>query len=114
MASQAIRLPNQEYCVQNFDPDKVTNRVLHETFEQYGAVLSAKVAVDSAGRSKGYGFIQYENPESADKAIEGLNNSFLHGQALFVGPFVPAKVKAQSFQLIVEELQETFVKHGHT
>lgn len=77
---------------QNFDPDKVTNKVLHETFEQYGTVLSAKVAVDSAGRSKGYGFIQYEDPESASKAIEGLNNAQLHGQALFVGPFVPAKV----------------------
>ena len=77
---------------QNFDPDKVTNKVLHETFEQYGVVLSAKVAVDSAGRSKGYGFIQYEDPDSAAKAIEGLNNAELHGQALFVGPFVPAKV----------------------
>lgn len=78
--------------MQNFDPDKVTNKVLHETFERYGVVLSAKVAVDSAGRSKGYGFIQYEDPDSASKAIEGLNNAELYGQALFVGPFVPAKV----------------------
>lgn len=78
--------------MQNFNPETVTNKVLHETFERYGVVLSAKVAVDGAGRSKGYGFIQYEDPESAAKAIEGLNNSELHGQPLFVGPFVPAKV----------------------
>lgn len=80
--------------VKNFDPDRVTNKVLHETFEQYGVVLSAKVATDAAGRSKGYGFIQFEDPENATRAIKGLNNTQLCGQPLFVGPFVPAKDRA--------------------
>jgi len=82
--------------MQNFDPERVTNKVLHETFERYGVVLSAKVATDAGGRSKGYGFIQFEDPQNAARAIEGLNNTQLCGQTLFVGPFVPAKARFRS------------------
>lgn len=55
-------------------------------------MLSAKVATDASGRSKGNGFVQFYEPEAAEKAIEGLHMTQLCGQRLFVGPFIPAKV----------------------
>ena len=74
----------------------MSNKILHDTFERFGRVLSAKVATDALGKSKGYGFVQYEDPESATRAIEELNLTDLCGQQLFVGPFIPAKVHEPS------------------
>ncbi|ESQ53729.1 hypothetical protein EUTSA_v10024683mg [Eutrema salsugineum] len=47
-----------------------------------------KVAVDSSGQSKGYGFVQYADEDSAQKAIEKLNGMLLNDKQVYVGPFL--------------------------
>lgn len=54
---------------------KVTEEQLRPLFEAYGVVISAKVIVDQyTGKSKGFGFVEMESEEAADKAIRELND----------------------------------------
>lgn len=66
----------------------IDHKALHDTFSVFGNILSCKVATDSSGQSKGYGFVQYDNDEAAQKAIEKLNGMLLNDKQVFVGPFL--------------------------
>lgn len=51
-----------------------TSESLRELFEEYGEVSSANVIIDrETGRSKRFGFVEMENDNEANTAIEGLN-----------------------------------------
>jgi RNA recognition motif-containing protein len=54
----------------------VTDDILLDLFSQYGQVKSAQVISDrETGRSRGFGFVEMENDEEAQKAIEALNGT---------------------------------------
>jgi polyadenylate-binding protein len=63
----------------------IDSKNLYEIFSSFGAILSCKVATDSGGQSKGYGFVQYETEESAEAAINGLNGMLANNRKMFVG-----------------------------
>ncbi|XP_074313165.1 polyadenylate-binding protein 2-like [Silene latifolia] len=73
--------------IKNLDK-AIDNKGLYDTFASFGTILSCKVATDFSGQSKGYGFVQYEGEESAQKAIEKLNGMLLNDKQVYVGPFV--------------------------
>ncbi len=53
---------------------KAEDNDLRELFEEFGEVSSAKVITDrDTGRSRGFGFVEMNNDEEGQKAIEGLN-----------------------------------------
>lgn len=61
-------------------------------FEQVGKVVEAKIITDRAtGRSKGFGFVTFETPEEAQKAIDELNGKELDGRNLTVNEARPQK-----------------------
>ncbi|OXB54962.1 hypothetical protein ASZ78_006126 [Callipepla squamata] len=53
--------------IKNFGDDMDDNR-LREIFSKFGKTLSVKVMMDSTGRSKGFGFVNFEKHEEAQKA----------------------------------------------
>ncbi|MEM8608099.1 MAG: RNA-binding protein [Myxococcota bacterium] len=58
---------------------------LQQAFEACGAVQEAKVINDrDTGRSRGFGFVTYQDEESARRAIEELNGSSLDGRTIRV------------------------------
>lgn len=58
---------------------------LGDLFAEYGTISSAKVVTDrDTGRSKGYGFVEMEDEEAGNKAIEELNGAELDGRTLSV------------------------------
>ncbi|KAF8648369.1 hypothetical protein HU200_064955 [Digitaria exilis] len=64
----------------------IDSRSLYDMFSPFGTILSCKVATDPyTGESKGYGFVQCENEESAQDAINGLNGMLADGSKIFVG-----------------------------
>lgn len=66
-------------------PWAINDQTLKETFEAHGNVVSAKVVTDRAtGRSRGFGFVEMENAEDAQKAIKALNDSELGGRNIVV------------------------------
>ncbi|CAN8270804.1 unnamed protein product [Cochlearia groenlandica] len=73
--------------IKNLDKS-IDHKALHDTFSTFGNIVSCKVAVDSSGQSKGYGFVQYETEESAQRAMAQLNGMLLNDKQVYVGPFL--------------------------
>ncbi|KAK8916135.1 Polyadenylate-binding protein 2 [Platanthera zijinensis] len=73
--------------IKNLDK-AIEHKALQETFSVFGSILSCKVATDASGQSKGYGFVQFEQEEAAQNAIEKLNGMCLNDKPVYVGPFL--------------------------
>lgn len=59
-------------------------------FEQCGTVASAKVITDrETGRSRGFGFVEFEDDNEGQAAIDKLNNSELDGRTVTVNEARP-------------------------
>ena len=55
-------------------PNHFTNLDMYHLFCPYGNLLSVRIMVErETGRSRGFGFVSYDNPESAAMAIKELN-----------------------------------------
>ena len=71
-------------------PFSIDEADLRESFEVYGAVSSVKIITDKfTGRSKGFGFIEMENDEEAEKAITELNGATVDGRTIVVNKSEP-------------------------
>ena len=58
---------------------------LEQLFAEFGPVKSANLIEDrDTGRSKGFAFVEMENADDGEKAIEGLNGKELDGRNLTV------------------------------
>ncbi|CAL9104438.1 unnamed protein product, partial [Musa textilis] len=112
--------------IKNLDKS-IDNKALYDTFSAFGNILSCKVATDASGASKGYGFVQFEQEEAAQNAIEKLNGMLLNDKKVFVGPFVRKQerenaagntkfnnvfVKNLSESMTEDTLQEVFGEFG--
>lgn len=62
-----------------------TDDGLKAHFEQIGPVVSARVITDrETGRSKGFGFVEFENDDDNQKAVDQLNGKELDGRTINV------------------------------
>ena len=62
-----------------------TDASLGAAFAPFGKVVSAKVVTDrETGRSRGFGFVEYETEAECDKALAGMNEKELEGRRLRV------------------------------
>ncbi|MFA5155178.1 MAG: RNA-binding protein [Patescibacteria group bacterium] len=69
---------------------KTTEQVLADAFAKAGKVLSAVIIMDRlTHRSKGFGFVEMENDDEAQKAIEMYNNQELDGRTVVVNEARP-------------------------
>ncbi|KAM7262788.1 hypothetical protein ACFE04_000471 [Oxalis oulophora] len=97
--------------IKNLDK-AIDHKALHDTFSTFGNILSCKISTDSSGQSKGYGFVQYDNEDSAKTAIEKLNGMLMNDKQVFVGPFLrkqerdSASDKAKFNNIYVKNLAE--------
>lgn len=81
MVKQSI-VPKRLYVGQL--PFDVAWQDLKDHFKVIGPVLRADVALDGSGRSRGFGFVEYENAEDATRAISQLNDSLFGGRRIYV------------------------------
>jgi RNA recognition motif-containing protein len=62
-----------------------SDQALHAAFAPIGTLVSASVVMDRAtGQSRGFGFVEYETPADADRAMQSLDGSMLDGRAIRV------------------------------
>ncbi|PKL30908.1 RNA-binding protein [Candidatus Saccharibacteria bacterium HGW-Saccharibacteria-1] len=63
-----------------------TDETLAAHFAQIGPVSSARVITDrDSGRSKGFGFVEFENEADNQKAVDQLDGKDLDGRTISVG-----------------------------
>lgn len=71
-------------------PYSTTDEELETLFTEVGTVASAKVIFDrETGRSRGFGFVEFENDADAKAAVEQFNGKDLNGRALVVNEAKP-------------------------
>ncbi len=62
-----------------------TDDVLRSAFEPFGHVVEAKVIVErETGRSRGFGFVTFEEDSSAAEAMNTMNGQTLEGRTIRV------------------------------
>ncbi|XP_054157857.1 polyadenylate-binding protein 4-like isoform X2 [Oppia nitens] len=72
--------------IKNLSEEFDSDEKLRTLFEPFGDICSAKVVTDhDSGKSKGFGFVSFEEPEMAEKACEALNGKEFGGKPMFVG-----------------------------
>ena len=61
----------------------VADEELEAAFSEFGEIVSATVVRDRiSGRSRGFGFVEFADEESADKAKADLNGKEIKGRAI--------------------------------
>eukprot|EP00271_Cylindrocystis_brebissonii_P011619 TRINITY_DN29496_c0_g1_i1.p1 TRINITY_DN29496_c0_g1~~TRINITY_DN29496_c0_g1_i1.p1 ORF type:complete len:779 (+),score=217.99 TRINITY_DN29496_c0_g1_i1:291-2627(+) len=111
--------------IKNLD-ETIDHKALHDTFQQFGNILSCKVAMLD-GQSRGFGFVHFETEEAANLAIEKVNGMLMEGKKVFVGKFLKKSerdpdqtqhrftnifVKNLDLEVTEETLQEKFGEVG--
>lgn len=62
-----------------------TNDTLKQAFGGFGSVDGAEVVLDrETGRSRGFGFVTFQNATEGSAAIEGMNGKSLDGRSIRV------------------------------
>lgn len=80
-------------------PYSLTEEQLKDVFAPYGTVVSVRIVTDKfTGKSKGFGFVEMETQESAQKAIEALHGSEVGGRTLVVNVAHPEQKRTGGFQ----------------
>ena len=92
-------------------PFSVTLDYLKELFSSYGQIEDAIVMADKfTGRSRGFGFVTFENDADAEKAIAEMNNKDVEGRELKVNEARPLeerpKEEPKTEEKPVEEAKE--------
>jgi RNA recognition motif-containing protein len=71
-------------------PFATTDDELRDLFASHGTVASANVVRDrESGRSKGFGFVEFENDDEGKAAEKALNGSELGGRTISVAEARP-------------------------
>ncbi|KAJ4487891.1 polyadenylate binding protein [Lentinula aciculospora] len=96
--------------IKNLD-EKIDNKALHDTFADFGNVLSCKVAVDEHGRSKGYGFVHYETAEAAEGAIKAVNGMLLNDKKVYVGHHISRKERQSKLDEMKAQFTNLYIKN---
>ncbi|URE38514.1 Polyadenylate-binding protein [Musa troglodytarum] len=94
--------------VKNLDKP-ICNGQLFDIFSAFGRIVSCTIAKDASGQSKGYGFVQFEQEEAAQNAINEMNGMLLNNKPVFVGPFIRKKERQNS--LDKTKFSNVFVKN---
>ncbi|XP_069744288.1 embryonic polyadenylate-binding protein-like isoform X2 [Narcine bancroftii] len=80
--SKALEYTN--LYIKNFGEDMSSSR-LREIFSVFGKTLSVRVMTDQHGRSRGFGFVNFEKHEDARKAVAKMNGKEVNSRIVYVG-----------------------------
>jgi len=84
--------------------ESTTKEDLVKNFGEYGNITSAVVMIGMDGKSRCFGFINFENPDAAARAVQELNGKKINDKEWYVG-------RAQKKSEREMELKEKFEKN---
>ncbi|TRY72641.1 hypothetical protein TCAL_09964 [Tigriopus californicus] len=65
--------------------EEMTETDMTEMFKKYGDISSLKIVKGEEGMNKGFGFVSFEDPECAERAVEDLNGKEINGRPMYLG-----------------------------
>ena len=65
--------------------EEIDESKLTAMFEKHGKITSLKIMKGEDGKSKGFGFVSFEDPEEAEAACDELNQKEIDGKTIYVG-----------------------------
>ena len=74
-SSNDPKMLDSRVFIGNLPSDKITRLDVEKLFTEFGTVLGVSL-------HKSYGFVQYDNVESARKAVESMHGNLLQGSTL--------------------------------
>jgi polyadenylate-binding protein len=87
--------PKANIFIKNLDKE-VSTRQIDELCQQFGTLMCCCVRTDDNGQSLGYAYVQYQDEESAKRAVEALNGIKKWGNELQSEIFVPSKQRTMT------------------
>ena len=106
--SEAYASANKRFTniyVKNFG-DLLDDDSMRQLFEKYGEITSCVVAKDVEGKPKGFGFINYKEPEYAECACREMNDTEYNGKRIFVGRFQKKVERSSNLKKMYEEKKQ--------
>jgi polyadenylate-binding protein len=64
--------------------ETVSEETLRRAFEQFGPITNL-IIMREEGKTKGFGFVNYSNPQDARKAVEAMNDQVFEGKQIYCG-----------------------------
>ena len=75
-------------------PWAIDDQGLEDLFKEFGQVTSAKVIIDrDTNRSKGFGFVEFDDDAAAKAAIDKLNGTDIQGRSIVVNEARPLEAR---------------------
>lgn len=91
--------------VKNFG-EELNEEQLRAMFEKYGRITSYKIMSKDDGKSKGFGFVAFEEPEAAEAAVNELNSKeIVEGKPMYVGRAQKKAERQQELKRRFEQLK---------
>ncbi|XP_057973597.1 polyadenylate-binding protein 2-like [Malania oleifera] len=84
--------------------ESTTEEELKKIFGEYGTITSVVVMKDGDGKSKCFGFVNFENADDAAKAVDALNGKKIEDKEWYVGK---AQKKAEREVELKERFEQT-------
>lgn len=79
---------------------------LKDMFEKYGTITSHKVMSKDDGKSRGFGFVAFEDPDAAEQAVIELNGrEIAEGKFMYVGRAQKKAERQQELKRKFEQLK---------
>ena len=75
---------NKTNLIVNYLPQTLTDAAFSALFIPMGPIKTMKICRDKGGRSYGFGFVDFRNPEDADRAIHELNGKQIMNKTIKV------------------------------
>jgi RNA recognition motif-containing protein len=71
-------------------PYSTNDQSLGDLFSPFGSVASAQIITDKfSGRSRGFGFVEFDNDDEAQKAVDEMNGKDIDGRQIVVNEARP-------------------------
>ncbi|XP_076279240.1 ELAV-like protein 1 isoform X13 [Lasioglossum baleicum] len=108
---QASQEESKTNLIVNYLPQSMTQDEIRSLFSSIGDVESCKLIRDKlTGQSLGYGFVNYQRPEDAEKAINTLNGLRLQNKTIKVSYARPSSEAIKGANLYVSGLPKNMTQ----
>ncbi len=84
----------------------MTEELLRDQFSKFGKVSNVTIMKDSEGKSRGFGFVNFDSSEEAKNAAGALNGAFIgkHPTSSFLFPLVLSIIMQRKFHWLVKSI----------